>query len=181
MTHICLDLETLGKGRDAAIATIGACVFDASGNITDTFYEVVELDESKHPGVLDPSTVYWWLAQQREAQLQLIPGPPNGGYPLGEVLRRFTDWVKVVKGKFLWSNGPLFDENILRDAYNRYDVKCPIHFRDSRCCRTIFALHKHSGVEKRERKGLHHNALDDACYQAKCIADILKARGLPLA
>lgn len=174
MTSIMLNLETLGCGHDAAIATVGACTFDLEGHIRDTFYEVVDLTKSKSPGVVDASTIYWWLTQQRGAQLDLV----TGGNALGEVLRRFTFWVGTVKGKFLWSNGPTFDERILRDAYDRYEMRCPIAFRNSRCCRTIFAQAKKS--ERLEREGTHHNALDDAVYQAKCIAQICRDRGLTL-
>lgn len=182
--HIMVDIETFGTGRDAAIASIGACEFDLEGKIGRTFSAVVDLGASKSPGVLNAATVYWWLQQEEKAaRTALIPDSVSDCLPLGQTLRIFSQLLrgdfKADKVEGLWSNGPTFDEMILRDAYSRYEMDFPVSFRASRCCRTIFAQRPES-LEKPTREGTYHNALDDAIYQAKSIAQILRAKELPL-
>lgn len=185
--HIMVDIETLGMGRDAAIATIGACDFDIEGNIVKTFYATVDLENSRHPGVLNASTIYWWLKQEKAAQMAMVPGhdfdPIDPPLDLGNALRNFASFLRGEyvddKVEGFWSNGPTFDEMILRDAYARYEMDFPVSFRASRCCRTIFAQ-RPQAMDTLPREGVHHNALDDAIYQARGVADILRARELPL-
>lgn len=41
---VMLDLETMGKGANAAIIAIGAVAFDlADGDLSTTFYRIMEL------------------------------------------------------------------------------------------------------------------------------------------
>ena len=58
-TQVMLDLETMGKGPDAAIVAIGACTFDiAAGKIGTTYYNRVDLASAVSAGgVIDASTV----------------------------------------------------------------------------------------------------------------------------
>ena len=86
--HIMVDIETFGTGRDAAIASIGACEFDLEGKIGRTFSAVVDLGASKSPGVLNAATVYWWLQQEEKAaRTALIPDSVSDCLPLGQTLR----------------------------------------------------------------------------------------------
>ena len=181
-THFMVDIETLATGRDAAITTIGACTFDVDGDIGHTFSALIDLEASKSPGVIDPATIYWWLQRDKEAQLAMVPTSFSDDQPLEQTLVKFHRWVYLTASgttPVLWSNGPMFDERILREACKRTDVPFHFHFRDSRDCRTIFALRPDS-LDKPPRQGTHHNALDDAIYQAESIAMILRERGLPL-
>ncbi len=167
-----LDLETLGIGPDAAIVSIGACVFDLStGQILEKFHQKVDFTPSM--GQIDPSTVLWWFQQSEEARTQLLEGPR---FPLIEVLRSFRDWATKSPVDGLWSNGPTFDEVIIRSAFKRLDVHMPISFRASRCCRTFFMLARELGIDSRSQFiGTKHNALDDAIYQAGAVSDIYNA------
>ena len=71
--HIMLDLETMGTGPNAAITAIGAVKFDPDkGEIVETFYFKVNLESSvKQGGVIDASTVIWWLGQNEEARAEM--------------------------------------------------------------------------------------------------------------
>ena len=77
MIDIMLDLETLGKLPDAAIIAIGAVHFDLETSaIQSRFYTVVDLESSVDSGgIMDASTVLWWLQQNEEARKALTePG-----------------------------------------------------------------------------------------------------------
>lgn len=71
MSHIMLDLETMGNGSQAAIIAIGAVAFDLSG-IKDRFYTQVSLESSVRAGLIaDPSTIMWWMQKSDEARAAL--------------------------------------------------------------------------------------------------------------
>jgi len=169
---LMIDLETFGNGNDAAIIAIGACMFDPHGTeIGDTFYKVVDLEISSHPGDIDSSTVMWWLKQNSAARAALTD--PQRTEPLGRALTLFAEFAELHKAKTIWSNGPTFDEVILNSAYRRYGMKPPIPFRGSRCMRTVRSL---PGAPRlfMSNDEVAHNALDDAIHQAKHVQLIYK-------
>ena len=73
-TEVMLDLETMGNGPDAAIVAIGAVAFDIeTATISPRgFYVRVDLESAiGSGGVMDPSTVIWWLQQSDEAREEI--------------------------------------------------------------------------------------------------------------
>lgn len=182
--HVMLDLETFGIGRDAAIVSIGACRFDPdTGESSSRYHLKIDLAGSKHLGRLDPSTVEWWLKQSDAARAELLEG---NRVELGQALADFKTWLLIQTKEAeptyrtalrLWSNGPTFDEVILADAYARYGMQVPWHFKASRCCRTILDVAKRFAPALKLPKptGTKHNALVDAESQALGIAACLRA------
>lgn len=191
-TDIMLDIETFGTGNDAAIVSIGAVAFNADGengslftNSPDLLAEGgqgfrvnIDLDKSaaEFRGNIDPATVEWWLSQGQEARTMLVNGTR---LPLGRALNDFADWIKRVSGRpkalRLWSNGPTFDEVIVRSAFRRYSLVLPLSFRGSRCCRTMMDLAEQHGWDRSELGALSegvvkHDALGDAVRQARVVA-----------
>ena len=189
-TDIMLDLETFGTSQGAAIVQIGAVAFNADGdnaslytnspdllrNFGQGFRMNVDLANSKSPGVFDAGAINFWLRQSEEAR-ESVTEP---GIPLGEALLSFANWVEAVgNGRHnvrLWSNGPTFDETILRNAYERYGRDLPISFRGSRCCRTMLEAAEEFGNYNRreaarsawETPGMvNHDGLCDAVAQAR--------------
>ncbi len=168
---IMLDLETMGNGPNAAIVAIGAVCFDIEKEeLGATFYETIDLQSSvAGGGIMDPSTVIWWLKQSEAARLDIIAGRE----PIESALELFASWI----GKNLdadrvnmWGNGAAFDNVILASAYRRHNMLQPWDFRNDRCYRTIKSLNP---CHKMQRTGTHHNALDDAISQAKHLIDML--------
>ena len=189
-TDIMLDLETLGTSNNAAIVQIGAVAFNADGenaslftnspdllrNFGQGFRMNVDLAQSKSPGVYDQGAINFWLGQSDEARAS-ITAP---GVPLGEALRAFAGWVEhVSNGRHkvrLWSNGPTFDETILRAAFDRYGLELPVSFRGSRCCRTMMEnAESFGGYNRREAARaafsggelVQHDGLADSVFQAR--------------
>jgi hypothetical protein len=158
--HVMVDLETFDTVASAVILSIGACTFDKNG-IWSKFYVVIKPESCIDLGMtVSEDTQAWWLKQSPEARVILDPDTPK--VTIQEGLTMFSDWFKRCKGKELWGNGADFDNAILAFAYGKMDADTPWKFSDSRCFRTI-----KNGKYMFARKGVYHNALDDAITQAQ--------------
>jgi exodeoxyribonuclease VIII len=159
-----IDLETMGTRPDAPIISIGAVAFNAMGITDQTFYRNVSLRSSVQSGaVIDPSTVMWWLRQDKVAQAAFEDGQDEA-VALTQALYDFTQFLcsygDSLKG--VWGNGASFDNVIMHESGRRCGVPMWEFWKD-RCYRTIKGCYPDVPFE---RGGTHHNALDDARSQA---------------
>ena len=165
-----LDLETMSSNSNAAIVSIGACKFSVDKGIEDTFYINVKLTSSIAAGLhVDGDTVMWWMNQSDEARKALL----NDQFDLTYALDAFTSWFDG--SIYLWGNGAPFDNVVLSNAYKAVGFEQPWSFRNDSCYRTIKNMFP--TVIADERKGTHHNALDDAVFQAEHLIKIFKYLG----
>lgn len=175
MSHIMVDLETLGKMAGCQILSIGAVVFDRHG-LGAEFY--ASLDTTRQHGLhVDPSTVEWWSKQSPEAR-KVFDEPTH---EFRDGMKAFRDWLWGVdsKGKLeVWGNGSDFDNAILACAFHSADVDLPWLFWNNRCYRTLKNLSGAPKLDKTKRVGTYHNALDDAKTQAMHAIEIKAALGL---
>ena len=169
MQHVMLDLETWGTKPGCALRSIGAVSFNVDGNsngwIGDEFYRNIDAQSCLDAGLTkEPSTVDWWERQSPEAQAALRINP----LPLLTVVGEFHDWLRFVRGEFVWSHGGNFDEPIWSAAAHAVGAKVPWKFWNARCTRTLYHV---ADFDPRTlpRSGTYHNALDDARYQAQCV------------
>jgi hypothetical protein len=171
-THIMIDLETLGTTSDAAILSIGAVRFELETGLENVqpFYQVVSL-ESQPNRVLSRDTLTWWMQQDPKAAAVFTHQPK---FALTDVLRDFAAWVSGMGGVRAWSNGADFDLPMLTHAFAQCGIKQPWPPYHGRCYRTYKNL---PGARKVTviRVGEHHNALDDAIYQAEHVCKIHQA------
>lgn len=187
MTHyidVMVDLETCGTGPNAAIAAIGAVVFDRSANtLGATYYCAIDISTSVDGGgAIDADTFKWWIRQTPEAQKSTFSGSSH----INQALLNFSVWLgkqclaAVVTGLppevRVWGNGADFDIVVLGQSYKRAHMPTPWKFWNVRCFRTLKA--EHSAI-KMERSGTHHNALDDATTQAMHVLKIDQIRTRP--
>lgn len=182
MTNIMVDLETLGQTPGCAIISIGAVVFDPSGegSLGDEFYQVINAKSCEDAGLgVDKSTLEWWNKQSDEARVvlkQAMGGTAN--LPLKDGLEHFNKFVSR-QGNFnhlcVWGNGASFDNALLACAYKAVGLRASWPYWNDRCYRT---LKNFAPSVKLERTGTHHNALDDARTQAVHAMHILKTIGL---
>lgn len=169
MTHVMIDIETLGIGNDAPIVSIGAVEFDmASEQFGHEFHRKVKLDDPDQ-GPIDASTVLWWLGQSKEAQNALLSGEKVSLAAALKQLVAFMSQISSVEG--IWANDPDFDMRILLSAYKRCDVVFPHSFRLHRSMRTMNWLACRFLSSDRVQSmfpkgGLLHDALSDAKGQA---------------
>ncbi|MDH0894253.1 MULTISPECIES: 3'-5' exoribonuclease [unclassified Pseudomonas] len=167
-THFVLDLETMGKCSNAAIAAIG-CVCVQNLRITNTFYRRVDLKTSLEAGLaVDASTLYWWLLKDRDAQLE-IANPDN--VPLLDALLDLRGFMgaalpdRVDPHALLWGKGSSFDNVVIGNAFDAYAIARPWLFRNDRDLRTLLALYPEA--ETLPFEGIKHHALDDAKHEAR--------------
>jgi exodeoxyribonuclease VIII len=167
-----LDLETMGTGTNAAIIAIGAVEFNIKNKtIGDKFYSIVDLNSSiHHGGIIDASSVLWWMKQSDESRMELL----KESYHILYVLREFSDFLEKIApihNICVWGNGSDFDNVILSSAYRNNGIINPWHFWNNRCYRTIKSFYPDIKIN---RIGVHHNALNDAESQAIHLMEILQ-------
>ena len=175
MTHIMLDLETMGNSSNAAITAIGAVKFTVEDGIIDSLYHKVDLESSVAlGGIIDPSTVLWWLKQSDAARKEM----QAPGVFLTTALGSFHSWVGADADVRVWGNGAAFDNVILVNAYKDAGwVEAPWKHWNDRCYRTLKALYP--DVPKIAPTVAHH-ALADAEAQARHLIEIAEAHSLEL-
>lgn len=171
-THFIVDLETMGNGPRAAIASIGVAVV-REGLLTDSTYIPVSLESSvQHGGELDASTVLWWLGQGEEARAAVRAGAT----PLRDALNYLTDFIRshspMPNATYIWGNGSSFDCVILRSAYQAAGLEAPWPFWNDRDLRTL--LHLYPAAKALPFEGIKHHALDDARHEAKQLVAALE-------
>lgn len=168
-----LDLETLSSKNNAAIVAIGAVEFDPMSNeLGEKLHLLVNPDGVEELGFhISGSTFLWWLGQSEEARAAIIKA--GGAADIGYALTCFSNWVAEVcpEGMYLWGNGADFDNAILGNAYKVMCRKQPWSYGKNRCFRTMKGIFQNL---EPERQGVHHNALDDACHQARWLQAIFK-------
>ena len=169
VSHVMLDLETMGTRSDAAIVAIGAVRFNFDNESTEPFYVNVNLQSCINAGLrVDGSTIMWWMQQSDDARAMF---DRTDDADLYEALSQFNHFYDP--GDCLWSNGANFDPVVLENAYRAVERRVPWKFYDVRCVRTICALAEAMGYERPVFEGTPHNAIDDCMYQITYLKEAL--------
>lgn len=172
-----LNIETMGSTNDAALIAIGCAFFDLkTETIGPTFSATINLASAvADGGVMDASTVVWWLGQSEDAR----KGVRFGGRAVRTVLQEFSDWIKETcrhEDVRPWGNSNRFDLGITESAYKRAGIPAPWVHWNERDFRTVGNLYP--GVEyDPSRKGDGaHDALTDAVFQINHLFAIKRSR-----
>lgn len=184
-----VDIETMAAEPEAAVVTIGACMFDPYAGmeqaIDERFLIRISLQSNEQAGRrLSAGTVEWWLKQSKEAQMGLFDGHVTN---LRQALVSFRLWFQhetTHRPERVYANDPDFDVVILQSACRSVGENWPLGFWLNRSMRTVGEL---AYPDHRERKvvidtirkaaGTHHRADDDAIAQARFVAhcyDVLR-------
>ena len=171
MNNISFDLETLGNTLKAPIVQIGACKFDDSGNIDreNSFIRTVKLESlGRYNFDVNYSTIGWWMSQDDKAIKSVFCTADNVDIRLA--LFDFQKWIGQSSKYYYWSHAtfdpPILANNLIETGIGRF-----IPFRLFRDIRTLVHF---AGETTTERNGIHHNALDDAIFQAQYISELLQ-------
>lgn len=165
--RICVDIETMSSAPDAAVIAIGACSFNDSA-ILNTFEILIDPADATLYGSVSPLTMEWWGKQEPTIRQRMFSGTDTAE----GACNRFSTWCKAQKAEEAWANSPCFDISILRNLYKQLKLDFPIHFREERCIRTIYALAKEHEIYygtayATDRSA--HDALSDAVTQARAV------------
>lgn len=169
-----VDIETLGKTNKAPVMSLGAVLFNNTG-MYDRFYIRFDVEGQIDSNIrrTDGSTIKWWMSQEGAAQKVFS----EQAVDTKVALQQFITFYKELLLKYdlqekdlkVWGNGPTFDMTIMESLFEDYGLKAPWYFRGIRDLRT-FKEFVYDGSQT-ERVGTHHNALDDAEYQAQVVID----------
>lgn len=172
MTHVMLDLETLGTMPGCVVLSVGACTFDPHAGDAPWAGQSFNLNIERascedHGLAVEPGTLAWWERQPEDVRAQTTSEP----YPLFVVAIEFHAWWRRVGGRYLWCNGAGFDEPIWRVAADKVGLRVPWKFWNVRDTRTVWDI---GGVSPRnvvvgDGAGPLHSAYADARHQAKCV------------
>lgn len=166
MTHLMLDIETIGVAPTATILTIAAQTFDPFGiGYTDRHYYARISLESQTDRSIDEGTLSWWATQPAVARNEAFA--EHDRVPLDQALDSVGKLIW--HSNFIWCQGPTFDCTILEHAYKSYGKPIPWQYYKVRDSRTVFGLWP----------GLHkptttHHALEDCRRQIGMLQSTLK-------
>lgn len=169
MSHLMIDIETLGTKSDCVVVSVGAVPFNPSAGTVQTDFGkhwVLPIQSQlDHGRTIDQLTLRWWFEQSREAQK---------GWEKPNVARPMDFWtdIKHMTYTFVWSHGAGFDIAILESLFKTYELAPPWQFWNIRDTRTLFHLNDSYKVPR--DTGVYHNALDDAINQAKAVCHCWK-------
>lgn len=164
--HAMIDIESTDTHQTAGVLTIGAVKFDpTTGKLGDKFYARIGYDHAVMFGTVSASTIAWWDKQDPAVREEAF----NGNECPYNTATKLAQFCRGAAG--VWGNGATFDIGILDHWYHMLGMKSPWMF-NVRDCRTVEALAEAVRVYRKSwvRKGDHHNALDDAIYQAEYIS-----------
>ena len=179
MPELMIDLETLAsQSPNARVVSIGLCAFELDPKIGDGILDVEDILVDDPDGVVEDDTVAWWHKQSDAARKMVFA--KIGRFDLKPALEKMRAFVKRNKCSTIWSNGPTFDEIIIRAAWKRGGMvdKFPIPFYRSRCCRTAFHMLQRLGIPKPAtppQYAVKHNAAHDAANQALTVVALHRA------
>jgi len=172
LKHVMFDIETMNNTLRAPIVSIGGVYFDPmSGKIGDELYVLIDMEDALRYRRAGGDTLKWWLKQGEYARAELYNGE---GTTTDEALRRTVAFCKKGGPEIrVWGHGDDFDIAILTDAMNQFKITIPWKFWNSRDTRTVQELCE-GVIDSRDykRKGVYHNALDDAKHQVKWLSDM---------
>lgn len=158
-----IDIETLGTSSKAAIVQIGYADTDGVRKEWN-----IDLNDAIANGVVDGSTIGWWISRPKDAQAAVF------GEPLTTMLQpALMELNTYLRGaEYVWSHAT-FDIPILNNAFKELGLGPAWNFRNLRDLRTIEHFYG-KDIEWEKREGTHHTALADADYQLKHLIKMLE-------
>lgn len=179
MQHVMIDLETMGKGSNAPVVGIGAVFFNPeTGAMGKEFQRYITLESAVNwGGVMDASTIIWWLKQSEAARKPII----GASFDLCEVLGDLNTFIERnteaqdPRDTRLWGNGIAGDCVWIRNAYERAGMDFICGWWSDCDVRTLVELGRAVGFNPKATipfEGEPHKPLDDAKHQVRYVSAI---------
>lgn len=189
MKHLMIDCETLGVHADAVVLSIGACVFEFKGEVSESGYQKIidtgihikfsVTEQMKMGRAIEDDTMHWWRKQSAEAREILEPSDTDLSVLDG--MLALNEWLKKsgydYDRSFCWSRGTYFDFPKFYSMYNQVNVPAGYNGWKIRDTRTYIDVLTGGdrGVYKPkfQPKGfVAHNALHDAAFESIKLMEI---------
>lgn len=190
--HISIDIECASVLPDAAMTQIGVAVMDSAGNIEERLgrnfkIDITDYDEYPDDFSVQIHTMLWWATQDPVARNAAFGAyNPNkmedvnvDRQSLYKTMEGFCEHIKSIPGKVkIWAKPPSFDLIIIQHALKVMGFRCPWHFRDERCLRTLLSqTPKDASIHGMPFTGNKHDAYDDAVHQLRQVRACLIVAG----
>lgn len=166
MDDVMIDFETLGNRENKVLCQVGAVYFDRVTGETGAQFKV-NIDAASHVnagGMIDASTVYWWLNQSDEARQSILAQPR---VDVTEAMMQLNEFLRPAKR--IWSHAT-FDFVTMMETLHKLRITPSMSYKSGMDLRTLVYLAGIS-VSSFPREGVHHDGLADAIHQVKyCVA-----------
>ena len=140
---IMVDLETLGTSFDATVVQIAAVSFDIeTGEELDSFVHTADIRKGSDALNVDGNTLYWWIRNHSDLLRDMITRGDAEVSP-SSLMFMFYEWLNrqgSFLDRYLWGNGILFDNAIVRHQMEKMGFEYPIKYTNDRDVRTITEL-----------------------------------------
>ncbi len=156
-----IDLETLSSNSNAAVIQIGAAAFGLA-HIGPTYKATIDVADAMKYGEVSPSTLKWWMGQADAARASAMDGDQS----LAQALQGLNGFINSLSGEHEFWAHATFDFPVIMSAYNAVGIKAAIPYKKTRDLRTLESFYGQF-ITWEPREGIHHDALDDALYQAR--------------
>lgn len=168
MNRLMIDFETLDVAECPVILSMGAVVF----NDTDVLCGLdIKIDQQSCLEIgctISEDTVAWWNQQSDEAKSAAFGGTTHIRIAMEQLIQFAVD----NDVQEIWSQGALADIRWVNNILAKLGLAKPWEFYQEMCSRTLLKYSpKTWGIS---RTGTHHNAYDDAVFQAKNVILQLK-------
>jgi hypothetical protein len=159
------------------ILAIGAVAVCEETGQRRKFYSICNAN-AQPDRTVSRSTLDWWSQQSDAARVAFDEAHKQEAPILANVLDQLTHWIGdlgLTHDVFVWGNGANFDVAMLEHAYKQISDFVPWNFRHVRDMRTLYDITLRLQLDTDvPRNGTHHNALDDAEFQANVIMESLR-------
>lgn len=175
-TDVMVDIETVGRGRDAVVASVGLVMIDMvklEVDLQSSRHWALEWETQVEQGgrKLDPNTIQWWMKQEELPREVLL----TNQVPTWEALAEIGAVIKTAD--YVWANPAAFDLKILGSLYRSYCMDPPWSWRQALCMRGLengFRLvREHEWWDAPNE--VKHCAEHDAIAQAQELVHVLRA------
>lgn len=176
MTHLMLDLETLGTSSKAPVIQVGLVAFNNSYEILDKLNVRVRPLSLEHA---DIDTICWWFDQSKEVISNAKKSLIAGVKPL-IACQKIIDFVSIYldEDSLCWAHGVSFDFPITNNMLADNNFETPFPFWSIRDTRTVFDLMNYNYKVERDKiiedmSLTAHDAVDDCIIQIKMLENSL--------
>jgi hypothetical protein len=178
---VMVDIETLGTKTDSTIIQISSVAFNIeTGEYISKFDRVADISKNESYDMrVTGSTLKWWLNTNKELLATLLNRGVGSSRRLLEDFHGWLVGLSTLGDLYLWGNGILFDNAMIRHQLEENGLDYPINYKRDRDVRTIVDLTcvKLKLTEKELRERYYdptlepHDAFNDVTNQINLVVN----------